>query len=195
MADPLMTKADFSGLLYNTSAGCAQIAAVAEYARALAEIERLAKELRRANDDYRDAKGREQTHRSREGQLRSERGQLVIDLRELRMAVRAAMACTCGEPDCPDVARVRGLLEGSSTGLSPTPLRQREGRRPVKLPGCPCDKDDRAEACPYHGRDVWRFRLPGGTAHVRAASEADARAILRRHSYPGAPVDAWQALP
>lgn len=35
------------------------------------------------------------------------------------------------------------------------------------------------------------FRTPGSLAHVPAGDELEARGILERHSYPGAPVATW----
>lgn len=38
------------------------------------------------------------------------------------------------------------------------------------------------------------FQLPAATAYVRSSSEKDARQILRKYCYPGAPVDSWPCL-
>lgn len=40
-------------------------------------------------------------------------------------------------------------------------------------------------------RAWWVFRLPNATAHVPAASEPEARAVLRRTAYEKAPVESW----
>lgn len=43
-------------------------------------------------------------------------------------------------------------------------------------------------------RAWWVFQLPGSIAYVPAGSEEAARAVLRKTSYQGAPVDSWPLI-
>lgn len=43
-------------------------------------------------------------------------------------------------------------------------------------------------------RTWWVFRLPQSTCYVPAGSEEAARAVLRKTSYQGAPVDVWPLI-